>query len=98
MPGQPAADQILDKYIRVIGGADRVSGLKSYAAKGASVGFGGFGGGGNVEKSPFAPFPTVALCRSSFPNRTGTPPAPTMAAKVGWRLHSRAPEVRVDRW
>src|SRR5215471_940168 len=42
MPGQPSADQILDKYIRAIGGAERVAGLKSYVAKGASVGFGGF--------------------------------------------------------
>ena len=41
MPGQPAADQIVDKYIQAIGGADRVAGLKSYVAKGVSVGLGG---------------------------------------------------------
>src|SRR3984893_18061196 len=44
MPGQPAAEQIIDKYIQAIGGADRVASLKSYVAKGVSVGFGGFGG------------------------------------------------------
>ena len=61
MPGQPAADKILDKYIQAIGGAERVAGLKSYAAKGTSVGFGGFGGGGNVgDLSPN--FPIVAPC------------------------------------
>src|SRR5262249_40619429 len=46
MPGQPAAGQILDKYIQAIGGAERAAGLKSYVAKGASGGFGGLGGGG----------------------------------------------------
>src|SRR5215813_8291959 len=46
MPGQPEADTIIDKYIQAIGGAERLAGLKSYIAKGKSVGFGGFGGGG----------------------------------------------------
>src|SRR5262249_50675324 len=49
MPGQPTAGQIIDKYLQAIGGAERLGGLKSYVAKGVSVGFGGFGGGGQVE-------------------------------------------------
>lgn len=55
MPGQPPADQIIDKYIQAIGGAQRLAGIKSYIAKGNSVGFGGFGGGGKVQI--FAKFP-----------------------------------------
>jgi len=54
-PGQPTADQILDKYIQASGGAQRLAGLTSFVAKGTSVGFGGFGGGGQVQiyaKSP----------------------------------------------
>jgi photosynthetic reaction center cytochrome c subunit len=54
-PGQPSADQIIDKYIQAIGGAQRLAGLTSYVAQGTSVGFGGFGGGGQVQifaKSP----------------------------------------------
>jgi photosynthetic reaction center cytochrome c subunit len=54
-PGQPTADQVIDKYIQAIGGAQRLAGLTSYVAKGTSVGFGGFGGGGQVQiyaKSP----------------------------------------------
>jgi len=47
-PGQPSADEIISKYIQAIGGTERLASLKSYVAKGTSVGFGGFGGGGQV--------------------------------------------------
>ena len=39
-PNQPSADQILDKYIQALGGAQRVAGLTSFAAKGTSTGYG----------------------------------------------------------
>ncbi len=55
MAGMPSADEILDKYIRALGGMERLSKLTSYVATGTSVGFGGFGGGGQVQifaKSP----------------------------------------------
>jgi photosynthetic reaction center cytochrome c subunit len=39
-PNQPSADQVLDKYIQAIGGAQRASALKSYVARGASSGYG----------------------------------------------------------
>src|SRR5215469_2932360 len=54
-PGQSSAAEILDKYIQAIGGAQKLATLKSYVATGTSVGFGGFGGGGEVHiysKSP----------------------------------------------
>src|SRR5579871_830771 len=54
-PGQPAPDQILDKYIQAVGGAQRLAGLTSFVAKGTSVGFGGFGGGGQVQIFAKAP-------------------------------------------
>ena len=38
--GTPPADQILDKYIQALGGADRLSKLTSYTAKGTSHLFG----------------------------------------------------------
>ena len=38
-PRQPSADEILDKYIQAIGGAQRVAGLTSFTAKGTYVGF-----------------------------------------------------------
>ena len=39
-PGAPSADQILDKYIQAIGGAQRLASLTSFTAKGTSVGYG----------------------------------------------------------
>ena len=38
-PGQPSADQILDKYLQAIGGAQRVATLTSFVAKGRYLGF-----------------------------------------------------------
>lgn len=54
-PTGPSVEQILDKYLQAIGGADRVARLTSYVAKGTSVGFGGFSGGRPVEI--YAKFP-----------------------------------------
>jgi photosynthetic reaction center cytochrome c subunit len=54
-PGLPSPESILDKYIEASGGAQRLAGLTSISAKGTSVGFGGFGGGGAVELLAKAP-------------------------------------------
>jgi len=54
-PGQTTADQILDKYIQASGGAQRLATLTSFTARGTSVGFGGFGGGGQVQIFAKAP-------------------------------------------
>jgi hypothetical protein len=48
-PGVLPAAAILDRFIEVTGGAQRLAGLTSFVGKGTSVGFGGFGGGGAVE-------------------------------------------------
>jgi len=66
MPGQPSADSIIDKYLKAIGGAERLAGVKSYVAKGTSVGFGGFGGGGRVQI--FAKFPDQHSTLIDFPS------------------------------
>src|SRR5262245_18510320 len=39
-PNAPSADEILDKYIRALGGGQRVARLTSFVAKGTSVGYG----------------------------------------------------------
>src|SRR3989449_10032600 len=54
-PGAPSAESLLDKYIQASGGAQRLAGLSSFAGRGTSVGFGGFGGGGDVEIVAKAP-------------------------------------------
>ncbi len=40
MAGAPQADAVFDKYIQALGGAERLAALKSYTAKGTSVGYG----------------------------------------------------------
>lgn len=54
-PGSPSPDAILDKYIEAVGGAQRLAALTSFDAKGIDTGFGGFGGGGEVEIAAKAP-------------------------------------------
>jgi hypothetical protein len=53
--GMPSPESILDRYIQVAGGAQRLAGLTSFVGAGTSVGFGGFGGGGEVEVVAKAP-------------------------------------------
>jgi photosynthetic reaction center cytochrome c subunit len=55
IPGLPSPESILDKFIQASGGAQRLAGLTSIDARGTSVGFGGFGGGGDVEIIAKAP-------------------------------------------
>ena len=42
--GQPTADQVLDKYIQALGGAQRLAGLTSVVATGNALGYGDLGG------------------------------------------------------
>lgn len=55
MPGQPAAEEIIDKYLAALGGEEKLNSIKSYIATGTSIGFGGFGGGGEVHIYAKAP-------------------------------------------
>jgi photosynthetic reaction center cytochrome c subunit len=47
--GEQKPEAVIDKYLQALGGVEKVSKITSFAAKGTSVGFGGFGGGGRVE-------------------------------------------------
>jgi photosynthetic reaction center cytochrome c subunit len=53
--GVPSVDQVLNKYLQAIGGAQNVTRVTSFVATGKSVGYRGFGGGGLVEVSAQAP-------------------------------------------
>lgn len=53
--GMPPATQILDKYIQAVGGAQKLAGLKSFAATGTSLGYEGLGGGGSFQILAKAP-------------------------------------------
>jgi photosynthetic reaction center cytochrome c subunit len=83
MPGQPPAEQIIDKYIQAIGGAQRLAGIKSYVAKGTSVGFGGFGGGAQVTLYAKAPEQrTLIIDFKDTPGRGDT--TRTFDGLTGW--------------
>jgi len=69
MPGQPSGDEIINKYIQALGGEQRLAGLKSYVAKGTSIGFGGFGGGGQVHI--YAKYPNQRTLLIQFEAKTG---------------------------
>jgi photosynthetic reaction center cytochrome c subunit len=53
--GVASVDQVLNKYLQAIGGAQNVARVTSFVATGKSVGYRGFGGGGVVEVSAQAP-------------------------------------------
>ena len=48
--GQPTSDQILDKYLQALGGAQRLDALKSFTAKGTYIGY------DDADKSPLEMF------------------------------------------
>jgi photosynthetic reaction center cytochrome c subunit len=54
-PGLKKPEEIVDRYIQAIGGAQRLATITSITASGTSVGFGGFGGGGAVQFYAKAP-------------------------------------------
>src|SRR5205823_5241480 len=55
VPGLPKPDEIIDKYIQALGGAQQLANVTAFAATGTSIGFGGFGGGGAVQIYAKAP-------------------------------------------
>jgi photosynthetic reaction center cytochrome c subunit len=63
--GVASVDQVLDQYLRAIGGAENVARVTSFVATGTSVGYKGFGGGGVVSLS--AQVPDKRTTHISFP-------------------------------
>src|SRR2546423_11560312 len=53
--GVATVDQVLDKYLRAIGGAENTARVTSFVATGKSVGYPGFAGGGVVGGAGQAP-------------------------------------------
>jgi photosynthetic reaction center cytochrome c subunit len=80
--GVPAVDQVLNKYVDALGGAENVARVTSFVATGTSVGYRGFGGGGRVEVSAQAPdkrathinfpeYPDRGVSARTYNGRTG---------------------------
>jgi len=82
-PGQPSPDQILDKYIEALGGAQRLAGLNSYAGTGTAVGFGGFGNGAQVQLFAKAPDQRAMIIEfTDAPGRGDT--TRSYDGRIGW--------------
>jgi photosynthetic reaction center cytochrome c subunit len=81
-PGAPPADQILDKYIQAVGGAQRLTSVTSYAAHGTSIGFAGAGGGGRVEIFAKAPDQRATYIHFADPERGDS--TRTFDGRAGW--------------
>ena len=65
-PGEPSPDEILDKYLQALGGAQRLASVTSLTATATSQGFRGFGGGGQVQIFAKAPDQRATIIR--FPD------------------------------
>jgi len=82
-PGQPSADQILDKYIEALGGAARLAGVTSYVGTGTAARHGGFGGGARVQV--FAQAPDQRTMNIEFKNTsTRGNLTRTYDGRIGW--------------
>lgn len=81
--GQPAAEQIIEKYLRAIGGAEKLAAVKSYVATGKSIGFGGLGGGATVTLYAKAPDQrTLVIDYKDAPGRGDT--TRSYDGRIGW--------------
>ncbi len=82
-PGVPTVDQVLNKYLQAIGGAENVARITSFVATGKSIGYRGFGGGGVVELSAQAPDKRATHIRfPEYPDRGVS--VRTYDGRTGW--------------
>jgi photosynthetic reaction center cytochrome c subunit len=78
-----SADQIFDKYIQALGGAQKLAGLTSFVATGTSLGYEGLGGGGSFQIYAKAPDQrTVLIEFKDHPERGDN--TRVYNGKVGW--------------
>jgi photosynthetic reaction center cytochrome c subunit len=81
--GELKPEAVIDKYLQALGGVEKVSKMTSISAKGTSVGFGGFGGGGRVEF--YAKAPDERSIVIGFPDAPGRDASVrSYDGKVGW--------------
>ena len=76
--GQPSPDQVLDKYLAAVGGAQRLAGLTSFAAKGTYMGF------DDADKSAMDVFARASGERSTVVHTLLGDSTTTIAGGTGW--------------
>ena len=80
--GQPAADQVLDKYLQALGGAQRLAGLTSFVATGSAIGYGDLGG--NADFSLFAKSPNQRAIVISYKDTQRPSSVWSFDGRSGW--------------
>jgi len=79
----PSADQVLNRYLQAIGGAESVGRVTSFVARGKSAGYRGFGGSGEVEVSTQAPDKrAIHIAFPEYPDRGVS--VRTYDGRTGW--------------
>jgi photosynthetic reaction center cytochrome c subunit len=77
-PGQASADQIFDRYIQVLGGAERVAGLTSFVAKGTYQGY------DDPTKRPVEVFARAPSQRAVIVHTPDGDSSTTYDGRAGW--------------
>lgn len=77
-PGQPSAEQVLDKYLAAIGGAQRAAALTSVVAKGTYIGF------DDADKAPMDLFARAPGHRTTIVRGPSGVTTATFDGRSGW--------------
>jgi hypothetical protein len=76
--GQPPADQVLDKYLQALGGAQRVGAFTSFVAKGTYIGF------DDADKTPVEIFAKAPSQRTTVVHTLSGDSTTTLDGRSGW--------------
>jgi hypothetical protein len=80
--GQPTADQVLDKYVAALGGAQRLASVTSFVATGSAIGYGELGG--NAEFTLFAKSPNQRAILISYKDTQRPSSSWIFDGRSGW--------------
>jgi len=80
--GLPTADQVLDKYIQALGGAQKLAGLTSVAATGSAIGYGDLGG--NADFTMLAKSPNQRAIVISYKDTQRPASSWSFDGRAGW--------------
>ncbi len=80
--GDPSADQVLDKYIQALGGAERLARVTSFVATGSAIGYGDLGGNADFTLAAKAPNQRAILISYKDTQRPSS--SWTFDGRTGW--------------
>jgi len=80
--GLPTADQVLDKYIAAVGGAQKLGAITSFTASGTAIGYGELGG--NADFNLFAKSPNQRAIVISYKDTQRPASSWSFDGRVGW--------------